>query len=129
MDICARWRSRAPLAFFNRGQCNSDARLILSLSLFQKFFFVAWHRLCLHSAPLTLLLLLLSIYISELVSMAEEGVTVTAPGGQEGLTAGGHKREEWSSRWAFYFAGVGAAVGFGKFDEKYDEKHQLFAYQ
>ena len=46
--------------------------------------------------------------------MAEEAVT---PPSGEGLTAGGRKREEWSSRWAFYFAGVGAAVGFGKFDE------------
>ena len=48
--------------------------------------------------------------------MAEEAA-VTAPGGQEGVTTGGQKREEWSSRWAFYFAAVGAAVGFGKFDE------------
>jgi SNF family Na+-dependent transporter len=42
--------------------------------------------------------------------MAEEEAVVT--------TGGGQKREEWSSRWAFYFAGVGAAVGFGKFDKK-----------
>jgi hypothetical protein len=60
------------------------------------------------------------------VSMAEEVVTA---GGQEEVTTGGVQREEWSSRWAFYFAGVGAAVGFGEFDETYDEKHQLFAYQ
>jgi hypothetical protein len=67
---------------------------------------------------LTLLILLLSIYISShSVIMTEDEVAVTAPGGQEAVTAGGHKREEWSSRWAFYFAAVGAAVGFGKFDE------------
>jgi hypothetical protein len=30
-----------------------------------------------------------------------------------GVAGGGHKREQWSSRWAFYFAAVGAAVGFG----------------
>jgi hypothetical protein len=58
-------------------------------------------------------------------------LTVTAPDGQDGaLTPGGHKREEWSSRWAFYFAGVGAAVGFGKFGDRYDEKHhERCAYQ
>ena len=54
--------------------------------------------------------------------MSEEGVAVTAPGGQEGLTVRGRKREEWSSRWAFYFAAVGAAVGFGKFDGKYERE-------
>ena len=29
-------------------------------------------------------------------------------------TGGGEKeRERWTSRWAFYFAAIGAAVGFG----------------
>jgi len=39
-----------------------------------------------------------------------------AEGAVEGTTGtlGDHKREEWSSRAAFYFAAVGAAVGFGK---------------
>jgi hypothetical protein len=58
--------------------------------------------------------------------MAKEGV---AAGGQAAVTTGVVKREEWSSRWAFYFAAVGSAVGFGKFDERYHEKHQQFADQ
>jgi hypothetical protein len=66
--------------------------------------------------------------------MAEEGVTAggqeaVSVGSQEDVTPGGQKREEWSSRWAFYFAGVGAAVGFGKFGDRYDEKHQRCDYQ
>ena len=39
-----------------------------------------------------------------------------AEGAAEGttVTPGAPKREEWSSRAAFYFAAVGAAVGFGE---------------
>lgn len=29
------------------------------------------------------------------------------------VKAGEHQRDRWTSRWAFYFAAIGAAVGFG----------------
>ena len=38
-----------------------------------------------------------------------EGAAV-ATGGK----SGGKQRDQWSSRLAFYMAGIGAAVGFGK---------------
>ena len=43
-----------------------------------------------------------------------EGAGAVVAANTGGKSGGGKQRDQWSSRLAFYMAGIGAAVGFGK---------------